>query len=375
MSFDRPGGRVVTILGTRPEIIKCSTLIQRFDEIYQHTLVHTGQHYDWNMDRLFFDELELRAPDHLLSVGSGTQADQLARMLTAIEPILAEVQPEWVLVQGDTNTTLAGALAAAKLGQPIAHLEAGCRSFNRRMPEEINRVLVDHVATLALAADHISVANLEAEGISGASVRLIGSTGVDACLRMAGMVGDEVPTIEGVDTSEDYLVATIHRAENTVPGVFDGLIEALVELSSLAPVVFPVHPRTAHLLRGNGLPDTVYCIEPVGYRQMIGMLKHCTALLTDSGGLQEESAVIGVPTFILRNETEWTDLVERGHHRLVGNRREHVVASVRSVLEDGRQLQRMRQPVGLERRGATERVVDAMVSYQPEGSLMEEAVA
>jgi UDP-N-acetylglucosamine 2-epimerase (non-hydrolysing) len=357
-------GGIVTILGTRPEIIKCSTLIPRFDELFHHTLVHTGQHYDWNMDRLFFEQLELRPPDHLLSVGSGSQADQLARMLTAIEPILIEAHPAWVLVQGDTNTTLAGALAAAKLGLPVAHLEAGCRSFNRQMPEEINRVLVDHVATLALAADRVSVANLVAEGISGGQVRLVGSTGVDACLRMAGIVGDEVPHVDGIEAGERYLVATIHRAENTEPEIFAGLFDALCELSSLAPIVFPVHPRTAHLLRGRALPESIHCIEPVGYRQMIGMLRHCTALLTDSGGLQEEAAVIGTPTFVLRNETEWIDLVEHGHHRLVGNDRRRIVDAVRCVLANDDELRGMREPVGLERGGATERVVEALTTHQ-----------
>ncbi len=376
MKLDTIAGGIVTILGTRPEIIKCSTLIPRFDELFQHTLIHTGQHYDWNMDCLFFEQLGLRAPDHHLNVGSGSHADQLARMLTAIEPILIDAQPDWVLVQGDTNTTLAGALAAAKLSLPVAHLEAGCRSFNRQMPEEINRVLVDHMATLALAADRVSVANLEVEGISGDQVWLVGSTGVDACLRMVGIVGDEVPYVDGIDPGNGYLVATIHRVENTGPEIFSGLFDALCELSSLAPIIFPVHPRTAHLLRGRALPESVHCIDPVGYRQMIGMLRHCTALLTDSGGLQEEAAVIGTPTFILRNETEWIDLVERGHHRLVGNERRRIVDAVRCVLANPDELRAMRQPVGHERGGATERVVEALTTHQSGVSLStKEAVA
>lgn len=363
---------IVTILGTRPEIIKCSTLIPRLDEQYRHTLVHTGQHYDWNMDRLFFEELDLRTPDHLLGIGSGSHGEQLAQMLAAIEPVLIQERPDWVLVQGDTNTTLAGALSAAKLGLRVAHLEAGCRSFNRQMPEEINRVLVDHVADLALAADEVSVANLAAEGIAGDSVRLVGSTGVDACLRMASMLEDEPPRIDGVDLDGGFFLATIHRAENTVQEVFDGLLAALCELSSLRPVVFPVHPRTAHLMRGKQLPEAVHCIDPVGYRQMIGLLQRCTALLTDSGGLQEESAVIGAPTFILRNETEWIDLVERGRHRLVGNRRRQVVDAVSEALADPARFAQMRQPVGRDRAGATERVLAALGAARVVSPDMEE---
>jgi UDP-N-acetylglucosamine 2-epimerase len=375
MMFSKPRMRIVTILGTRPEIIKCSTLIPRLDELFDHTLIHTGQHYDWNMDSLFFDELGLRVPDHLLGVGSGSHANQLARMLTAIEPILMKHRPDWVLVQGDTNSTLAGALAAAKLGLPVAHLEAGCRSFNRAMPEEINRVLVDHLSSLALAADSVGIANLNAEGIAGNRVRLVGSAGIDACLRMASMVADEPVHIPGVELKGGFIVGTIHRAENTEPEIFEGLIGALCDLSSLAPVVFPVHPRTAHLLRGKPLPASLHCIEPVGYRQMIGMLQCCTALLTDSGGLQEESAVLGTPTFILRNETEWIDLVERGHHRLVGNQRADVVASVATVLENHCQLAHMRHPVGQERAGGTDRVIAALAEVESFRSLKEEVVA
>lgn len=371
----KPGMRIATVIGTRPEIIKCSTVIPRLDELFQHTLIHTGQHYDWNMDRLFFEELGLRAPDHQLGVGSESHANQMARMLIAIEPILLQLKPDCVLVQGDTNSTLSGALAAAKLGLPVAHLEAGCRSFNRAMPEEINRVLVDHLSSVALAADSVGIANLKAEGISGNRVSLVGSTGVDACLRMAAIVADDAVRVNGIELDGDFFVATIHRAENTEPEIFGGLIGALEDLSSLAPVVFPVHPRTAHLLRGRPLPASVHCIEPVSYRQMVRMLQRCTAILTDSGGLQEESAVIGAPTFVLRNETEWIDLVERGHHRLVGNERSNIVASVATVLQDPGLLARMRCPVGRERVGATERVIAALVEVESFKSLKKEVVA
>jgi UDP-N-acetylglucosamine 2-epimerase (non-hydrolysing) len=357
--------KIASVLGTRPEIIKCSTLIPRFDADFEHTLIHTGQHYDANMDSSFFEELGLRPPDHALGVGSGSQADQLARMLVGIEPLLAAFEPDWVVVQGDTNSTLAGALAASKLGHKVAHVEAGCRSFNRAMPEEINRVLVDHLSTLCLATDAIGVANLASEGINGNKVQLVGSTGVDACLRMADRLDTSARDAREIGSDDGFLVVTIHRAENTEPAKLAGLMSAIGELSRTWPVVFPVHPRTANVLRCISTPDSVRRIEPVGYRQMIGLLKRCTALLTDSGGLQEEAAVVGTPTFILRNETEWIDLVERGHHRLVGIEPTAIVKAVSAALLDAGQLALMREAVGRERAGASDRIVDALKIRDP----------
>jgi UDP-N-acetylglucosamine 2-epimerase (non-hydrolysing) len=244
----------------------------------------------------------------------------------------------------------------------VAHIEAGCRSFNRAMPEEINRVLVDHLSTLCLATDATGVTNLAMEGINGNKVRLVGSTGVDACQRMASRlpIGDE--TRDSIAPDGEFLVVTIHRAENTEPCRLAGLMAAVSELSRTWPVVFPVHPRTAKAMDSISVPDSVRRIEPVGYRQMIGMLKRCTALLTDSGGLQEEAAVLGTPTFILRNETEWIDLVERGHHRLVGTDPEAIVRSVSEAISDQYRFAQMREPVGKERAGATERILAALTA-------------
>jgi UDP-N-acetylglucosamine 2-epimerase (non-hydrolysing) len=350
--------RIVTVLGTRPEIIKCSPVVTALDDVADHTLVHTGQHYDDAMDGQFFRELALRPPDHELRVGSGAHGAQVARMLLGIEPILQRLQPDWVLVQGDTNSTLAGALAAAKLGLPIAHLEAGCRSFNRAMPEEINRVVVDHLAERCLAPDDDAVRNLRAEGIADDRIVLVGSTGIDACLRAATFA----PAITdlGNATADGYLLVTIHRAENTVPERLGELLGALADLSARWPIVFPVHPRTAQAMRALTAPPGITYVEPVGYARMIGLLRGCRGLLTDSGGLQEEAAALGTPTFILRNETEWQAFVDAGQHRLVGTARDVIVRAVYDGLDGAVNEARMRRPSGGERAGAAGRVLAAL---------------
>lgn len=349
------------MLGTRPEIIKCSTLLPEFDERYEHTLIHTGQHYDERMDGIFFRELGLRAPDVALGVGSGTHAEQLATMLLGIEAVLTGRKPDLVFVQGDTNSTLAGGLAAAKLNVPVAHLEAGCRSFNRTMPEEINRVVVDHLAMILLAPDDRAAQHLHHEGIAAESVVTVGSTAVDACLRVASLTSeaDDIPVAGNLP----YLVATIHRAENTTSLRLPGLINALNELSTTWPVVVPLHPRTAKALTGLHVSPAVRFIEPIGYASMMKLVRGSRALLTDSGGLQEEAAVLGVPTFVLRDETEWQVFVEAGHHQLVGTRTSVIVDAVRATLTDPIREQRMRQPIGLERAGATSRVLDAIEQF------------
>jgi UDP-N-acetylglucosamine 2-epimerase len=355
--------RIVTILGTRPEIIKCSSLLPRFDTLADHTLIHTGQHYDDAMDGQFFRELGLRPPDHALGVGSGSHGAQLARMLLGIEPILQAQQPDWVFVQGDTNSTLAGGLAAAKLNIPVAHLEAGCRSFNRAMPEETNRVVVDHLATLCLAPDDLAEHHLRAEGIAPDQIVTVGSTGVDACLRIgtmgAGDEGSATPLPGGV-AAGGFLLVTIHRAENTTPARLPGLLGALADLSTRWPVLFPVHPRTAAALRDLDRPAGVTYCEPLGYAAMMRLVRSCRGLLTDSGGLQEEAAVLGAPTFILREETEWQAFVDAGHHRLVGTDRAAIVGAVLQSLDGGPGEARMRTPIGRERAGASERVLRAL---------------
>jgi UDP-N-acetylglucosamine 2-epimerase (non-hydrolysing) len=348
---------VATILGTRPEIIKCSPLLPQLDAEFEHVLIHTGQHYDETMDGSFFRDLQLRKPDHNLGVGSGSHGQQLAKMLDGLEPILAKRQPDLVLVQGDTNSTLAGALAAVTAQIPVAHLEAGCRSFNRSMPEEVNRVIVDHISGICLAPDRHAMKNLRQEGIPASAIAMVGSTGIDACLRASTLLpADSLCDLLGVQT-RDFLVATIHRAENTTVERLGELLGVLADLSSTWPVVFPVHPRTRRVMGLIARPRGITYLEPLSYPHMMLLLRNCRALLTDSGGLQEEAAVLGVPTFILRDETEWMAFVEAGRHRLVGTEREAIIRMVRETLRGGPEEERMRKPVGMERAGATERVL------------------
>lgn len=355
--------RLVTVVGTRPEIIKCSPLIPCFDELFEHVLIHTGQHYDDTMDGRFFRDLRLREPDYHLGVGSGSHAGQLARMLLGLEPILQRRAPDGVFVQGDTNSTLAGALAASSLGIPVVHLEAGCRAFNRAMPEERNRVLVDHLASLCLAPDGIAERNLLAEGIPAQRMVVVGSTVVDACLRAVGLpIADDVVARFGLG-DDGFLLATIHRAENTVPERLIELLDALDVLSRTWPVLFPVHPRTAKVLECLRCPPRVTFCAPLGYFEMMQALGRCRALLTDSGGLQEEAAVLGRPTFVLREETEWMAFVEAGHHLLVGTNPTTIVTTVLRTLDGGADEARMRTPIGLERAGASGRVLDALRDF------------
>jgi UDP-N-acetylglucosamine 2-epimerase len=353
---------ILTVLGTRPEIIKLSPVLPLLAARWEHLLVHTGQHYDHALDGVFFDELRLRPPDIRLGVGSGGHAAQTARMLTALEPILIEVRPDAVLVQGDTNTTLAGALAASKLDIPVIHLEAGCRSFNRRMPEELNRVLVDHCAELLLAADQIALGNLQAEGLGNAHV--VGSTAIDACLRSVRFA-NRSPILQRLRLgSRGYLLCTIHRAENTTPAILPGLVGAINTLAQQHKLVVPLHPRTQAALRAQDLSFTpqVELIEPVGYIDLLQLLRHARAVLTDSGGLQEEAAALNVPLLILRQETEWSYLVSGGKALLVGNRPETILAYAALALDEAA-LAGMRNRACVTAPGAAQRIVERIDAW------------
>lgn len=318
---------LLTILGTRPEIIKLSPLIPLLRERFRHILVHSGQHYSYEMDALFFEELALPAPDYTLAVGSASHGAQTAAMLERLEPILLQERPDAVLVQGDTNTTLAGALCAAKLGIPVVHLEAGGRSFNRRMPEELNRIMVDHISALLLAADRAAEQHLLREGLAQTDIHMIGSSVIDAVLRHQPSAEAKSSILERLELApHSYLALTLHRNENTTQERLPGIVRALNKISEKIPIVFARHPRTAAAIAQFGLtlsPD-IHTIEPLGYLDTLKLVGHAYALLTDSGGLQEEAGALGVPTLILRNETEWGYLVDAGVHVLVGNSYESI---------------------------------------------------
>jgi UDP-N-acetylglucosamine 2-epimerase len=357
---------LLTVLGTRPEIIKLSPVLPLLAAHRHHVLVHTGQHYDHALDSVFFEELRLRPPDFRLGVGSGSHAGQTARMLTALEPILMMAQPDAVLVQGDTNSTLAGALAASKLGIPVIHVEAGCRSFNRRMPEELNRVLVDHCAELLLAADETALKNLQAEGIRRHNIHLVGSTAIDACLRNVRFANRSSILHQLRLMPRDYLLCTIHRAENTAPDILPGLIATLNTIA----LIVPLHPRTEAAMQAQNLAfePEVCVIEPLGYLDLLQLLRHAQAVLTDSGGLQEEAAALNVPLLILRQETEWSYLVEGGKALLIGNQPETILAGVAHGLSDTA-LARMRYRACAAISGAAQRIVriiDEWLSAQEE---------
>jgi UDP-N-acetylglucosamine 2-epimerase (non-hydrolysing) len=354
---------VVTFLGTRPEIVKLSPVLPLLDRQAAHTIVHSGQHYSYEMDARFFEELGLRPPDVSLAAGSASPGEQTGRMLSRLEPVLVERRPDAVLVQGDTNTTLAGALCAAKLGIPVVHLEAGARSFDRYMPEELNRIVVDHVSALLLAADDVAAANLRAEGLAADRIAIIGSTAIDAVRQVLDRL-DRATVLDDLRlTPGGYVAVTAHRAKNTTPEILPGLLAALGEIARRCPVVFPLHPRTRGAMAEQGLtmPPGVVVTEPLGYLDTLRLVRDARALLTDSGGLQEESAVLGTPTLILRFETEWQYLVTAGAHKLVGNTPESIRAGADRWLADDGLAAIRATPVPIVA-GASQGAVDAIIA-------------
>lgn len=311
---------VVTVLGARPQFIKAAAVSGGFRERggIREILVHTGQHYDDNMSEVFFRELDLPAPAYHLGVGSGPHGGQTGRMLERIEEVLQKERPDVVLIYGDTNSTLAGALAAAKLHIPVAHVEAGLRSFNRKMPEEINRVLADHLSRWLFAPTRLAVENLAREGIAGDKVALVGDVMYDLALS----VRDRVGSVDRWNLAAgQYILATIHRAENTDdPSRLAAIFNGLGAVSQRLPVVLPIHPRTKGAIRQAGLAGVekrLRLIDPVGFLDMACLEKHARLIVTDSGGVQKEAFFHRVPCVTLRDETEWVELVELGWNRLV----------------------------------------------------------
>jgi UDP-N-acetylglucosamine 2-epimerase len=329
--------KVVSIVGARPQFIKAAAVSSELRKRHKEILVHTGQHYDYDMSGIFFDGLEIPPADLNLSVGSGSHGSQTAAMLKGIEDVLLLERPDWLLIYGDTNSTLAGALAASKLSVPVAHVEAGLRSFNRRMPEEINRVVADHLSNLLLCPSDTAVRNLATEGISN-NVHLVGDVMQDvlnwAQRRLERKPSDILDRL-GVKESS-YVLATVHRSENTDdPARLSGIIGAFNALDE--PVVFPVHPRTRRVITGaDWCPAPhVHLIDPVGYLDMVALTDSARLVLTDSGGLQKEAYWLGVPCLTLRDETEWVETVETGWNVLVGSDSEKIIQAVHSFSPPG----------------------------------------
>ncbi|HUA69756.1 MAG TPA: UDP-N-acetylglucosamine 2-epimerase (non-hydrolyzing) [Solirubrobacteraceae bacterium] len=314
--------KILTVIGNRPQFIKAAAVSPRLRERHQELLIHTGQHFDDELSSVFFAELGLPSPDRELGIALGSNTSQTARMLNALESVVAEEQPDAVLVYGDTNSTLAGALAGAQAGVPVAHIEAGMRSFDRSMPEELNRVLADHASSLLLCSSEVAVENLQREGVGG-TVELVGDVMVDVAMATQPAVRERIDLLatRGL-TAGEYVLATAHRAGNVDDSEH---LQMLVRLLRSVPVavVFALHPRTRSRLVEAGLldileqSDRVVLTPPLGYIELTALLCHARAVLTDSGGLQKEAYLAGVPCITLRASTEWTETVENGWNTLV----------------------------------------------------------
>jgi UDP-GlcNAc3NAcA epimerase len=326
--------KIASIVGARPQFVKAAAMSREIRKRHEEILIHTGQHYDYAMSGVFFDGLEIPKPDFNLGVGSGSHGAQTGAMLKAIEDVLISTRPDWVLVYGDTNSTMAGALAASKLQIPVVHVEAGLRSYNRRMPEELNRVVTDHLAALLLCPSLVARRNLAAEGITK-GVHVVGDVMLDVLNRArerAGAGPNRILSQLQLKPGE-YLVATMHRSENTDDRArLSAILKALNLLGE--PVVFPVHPRTRKAIDGDSqhqIRPHVRLIEPLGYFDMVALSHSARLILTDSGGLQKEAYWLGVPCITLREETEWVETVEAGWNTLAGSDTEKIVRLARSV--------------------------------------------
>jgi UDP-N-acetylglucosamine 2-epimerase (non-hydrolysing)/UDP-GlcNAc3NAcA epimerase len=314
--------RILTVVGNRPQFIKAAAVSAPLRERHEEILVHTGQHHDDSLSRVFFAELGLARPERELQIAGGSNSSQTARMLAALEPLVDELRPDAALVYGDTNSTLAGALAAAQARVPLVHVEAGMRSFDRTMPEELNRVLCDHASDLLLCSSKTAAANLAAESVAG-RVEVVGDVMVDVAMRWqpSARANSEVPRTYGL-TPGDFLLVTAHRAGNVDdPQRLRALVELVRALP--APVLFPLHPRTRARLQEAGLFDqlagsrAVRLTDPLGYVEFSALVCQARAVLTDSGGVQKEAYLAGVPCVTLRANTEWVETVDAGWNTLV----------------------------------------------------------
>jgi UDP-N-acetylglucosamine 2-epimerase (non-hydrolysing)/UDP-GlcNAc3NAcA epimerase len=325
--------RIVTVIGNRPQFVKAAAVSSLLRERHDELLVHTGQHYDDELSRIFFEELGVPAPDRELGAGGGSAAEQTARMLAGLEPLLAELAPGLVLVYGDTNSTLAGALAAAQAHIPVGHVEAGMRSFDRAMPEELNRVLTDHAADLLLCSTETAMANLAREGLRERA-HLVGDVMADVSLAFRDIAAERSRILaeRGLEPG-GYLAVTAHRAGNVDD---PDRLRLLVELLESLPgrVVLPLHPRTRARLEGAGLLERLERAEgldlapPVGYLDFLELVRNARTVLTDSGGVQKEAYLLGVPCVTLRDTTEWVETVEAGWNVLVDLDREAALAAL-----------------------------------------------
>jgi UDP-N-acetylglucosamine 2-epimerase len=325
--------KVVSIVGNRPQFIKAAPLARALRRAGDHVLVHTGQHYDEELSAVFFEELELRPADHRIETGSGSHAQQTGSMLVGLEPVLAAEQPDVVLVYGDTNSTLAGALVAAKTRYPLGHVESGLRSFDRAMPEEVNRVLTDVVSDLRFCPSQPAVDNLAAEGITD-GVHLVGDVMVDVAQQFGPLAAQRSAALERLGVAPGaYALITVHRQANTAPDALADLVAVLESIEE--PLVFPLHPRTEAALSRRGLLEraerAAIMSPPLGYLDFTALLAGARVCLTDSGGVQKEAYLHRVPCLTLRSSSEWVETIELGWNRLVAMRPQAVAAALADV--------------------------------------------
>jgi len=325
--------KLITIIGARPQFIKAAAVSR---EIAKHNnikeiIVHTGQHFDANMSEIFFDQMQIPKPDYNLEINSLSHGAMTGRMIEKIEEVLMIEKPDWMLVYGDTNSTIAGSLAAKKLHIKVAHVEAGLRSFNRNMPEEINRILTDKISDLLLCPTDLAVKNLQDEGIANQSLAEVvkcGDVMQDAAIFYADMA--RKPEIE---LPVKFILVTIHRAENTDdPKRLKSIVNALNEINDNIPIILPIHPRTRKILEKSDLKLDFKLIDPVGYLEMIYLLTNCRMVMTDSGGLQKEAFFFKKQCVTLRDETEWIELVENGFNIIVGSEEQKIVSGYRKMI-------------------------------------------
>lgn len=358
--------KILTVVGARPQFIKAAVVSRALSgyEDVREIIVHTGQHYDTEMSDVFFEELSIPRPDFNLGIGGGGHGEMTGAQLAGIEGVILDQKPDWVLVYGDTNSTLAGALAAAKLHVPVAHVEAGLRSFNRRMPEEINRVLTDHVSKILFAPTDVAMANLAREGIKDGCF-LVGDVMFDAAMFYGGQAKNTSRILDDFGLKpKEYALVTVHRAENTDDfSRLKLILSAFCAVSDKIDIVWPVHPRTRQLLKNEELSRLIsprmHLLSPVGYLDMVTLERNASVIATDSGGVQKEAYFHGIPCVTLRNETEWVELVDSGWNMLCPVLNSTVIAEsiLQGVGSNGREI-------GLYGEGAASRlIVERLINF------------
>lgn len=373
--------KIAIIIGTRPEIIKMAPVIDEIEKrALDYLLIHTGQHYDHEMSDQFFLDLELKKPDYNIGVGSGSHGTQTATMMKGLEKVLIEEQPDMVMVQGDTNAVLAGAIVAAKLHIPVGHVESGLRSFDKSMPEELNRMVADVCSKLYYVPTEDSALNLVFEGINPHQIFITGNTVVDACLRNLKIAQKNFQINPEVSFDKDIMVVTMHRAENVDhPQRLQNIVEALIEIDDLI-IIFPAHPRTVKNLKEQGLYEKldkcshIKLIKPVGYLDFLLLLSRSKFVMTDSGGIQEEAITLDIPCLTLRYNTERPETVFAGGNILVGTKKEQIINNFYKIFNDNKIYNKMKKahnPYGDGK--ASQKILDASLKMQNMGKLSIEA--